>query len=101
MRGTPFSPGRYWLGCHGKVFASALLGAPIYIQSFEHWCELRPFHLVPGGLPYVKGKGAVGENETLPVSKTWAFPISHVVPAEFHYKHPRGAVSIVKFRQLQ
>ena len=85
IRGTPYRPGRYFLGYNKQVLAVAQLGRPIRIASVEHWGSLQSQHRVV--------------TETLPYKRTFGLPIicvHAVTPVPFH--HPRGAITIVRYR---
>ena len=85
IRGTPYRPGRYFLGYNRQVLAVAHLGNPLRIASAEHWVSLQSQHHVV--------------TETLPYKKTFGLPIlcvRAVRPVPYH--HPRGANAIVRYR---
>ena len=46
IRGTPYRPGRYFLGYNKQVLAVAQLGNPLRIVSAEHWVSLQSQHRV-------------------------------------------------------
>ena len=85
IRGTPYRPGRYFLGYNRQVLAVAQLGNPLRIVSAEHWVSLQSQHRVV--------------TDTLPYKRTFGLPILSVRavrPVPFH--HPRGAITIVRYR---
>ena len=85
IRGTPYRPGRYFLGYNRQVLAVAQLGNPLRIASAEHWVSLQSQHRVV--------------TDTLPYKRTFGLPILSVRavrPVPFH--HPRGAITIVRYR---
>ena len=86
IRGASLRPGKYFLGCKKRILAVAHLGRPRRITTTEEWGELRPLHCVMS-------------NE-LPYKKTFGLPIEslHRVSAAIPFAHPRGAISIVKYR---
>ena len=88
IRSSRLSPGKYYLGCRGRIYAEVMLGKPFFISSSSQWADLREEHKVPG--------------DELPYRRTWGLPISNVrvLAADIHYKHPRGAVGIVKYRSV-
>ena len=85
-RCSSLRPGKYFLGCKKRILAVAYLGLPRRITTVEKWVELRPLHCVASDeLPYKRTFGL----PTMPV---------HRVSAAIPYAHPRGAISIVKYR---
>ena len=86
IRGCRFKPGNYYLGCGGLIYASCQLGSAIPIQTPEEWEQLRSRHRV--------------ESSTLPYKNTWGIPVTDVVEVTtpVRYRHPRGAIGIVRFR---
>ena len=87
VRGSRLRSGHCLLGCGGKIYASASLGDAVQIKTVRQWQELRGQHLV--------------ENKKLPYGKTWGLSITGVRPFKhpIEYKHPRGAITIVKLRK--
>ena len=86
IRSSPLRPGKYFLGCKQRILAVAHLGHPRRITTIEQWVELRPLHCVM--------------SDELPYKRTFGLPIDslHRVSAAIPYAHPRGAVSVVKYR---
>ena len=86
IRGSSLRPGKYFLGCKKQILAVAHLGLPRRITTVEKWVELRPLHCVA--------------SDELPYKRTFGLPIMsvHRVSAAIPYAHPRGAISIVKYR---
>ena len=85
IRGTPYKPGRCFLGYNRQVLAVAKLGNPVRIASAEHWVSLQSQHHVV--------------TETLPYKRTFGLPILSVRavrPVPFH--HPRRPIMIVSYR---
>ena len=86
IRGSKLKPGRYFLWNGGKIYASAILDAPIAIENKAQWISLREDHKV--------------QTDALPYRKTYGLPIKklrqlkNVVP----YAHPRGAIGIVRYK---
>ena len=46
IRGTPYRPGRHFLGYNRQVLAVAQLGNLVRIASAEHWVSLQSQHHV-------------------------------------------------------
>ena len=86
IRSKPFSAGRYWLGHKKLIYAEVKFGQPRFIATENEFDSLRYQHLVKGSKMYEKTFG-------LPVLS--CKPLKKTIP--FH--HPRGAVSIVKYRK--
>ena len=85
IRGKAFKAGRYWLGYKGFIRGIALFGNVLPVLDDATWEGYRTQHLVPTEKP--------------PYRKTWGLPIlcvHSVSPVK--YKHPRGAVGIVRYR---
>ena len=84
IRPRNLSPAKYWLGSRGIINGLVQLGPGTLIASIQAWTELRSHHRVESG--------------QLPYKKTYGLPIQHArrvrrVP----YKHPRGAIGLVRF----
>ena len=86
IRGGRFKPGKYLLGSGGLIYVSCWLGSAIPIHTPEEWDQLRSRHRV--------------EFPSLPYKKTWGLPVTDVVEVAtpVRYRHPRGAIGIVRFR---
>ena len=85
IRALPYSSGNYWLGRKSCIYGLARLGRAIPISTVTDWHALRPRHRV--------------ESQTLPYRKTFGLPILRAVAvAPMPYLHPRGAISLVKYR---
>ena len=85
IRSTAFRAGKYYLGHNKRILAVAYLGKPVRIASTEQWIELQSRHRV--------------RSTALPYKKTFGLPtlcVQQVRPAPC--EHPRGAVSVVKYR---
>jgi hypothetical protein len=79
--------GPYLFGYRSRIYARAILGPPVLVDTPQKWKELRQEHRVPGVThPYKK--------------KTWALPITELklYPRSHPYKHTRGAQGIVIYR---
>ena len=87
IRGCRLKPGRCFLGCGGLIYASCLLGTAVKIQTTEEWDQLWPRHRV--------------ESPILPYKNTWGIPVTDLIEVEspIGYRHPRGAIGIVRFRR--
>ena len=85
IRGSKLKPGRYFLGCGGKIYASAILDAPIAIETKAQWIALREDHKV--------------KTDALPYRKTYGLPIKKLTQLKkaVPYIHPRGAIGIVRY----
>ena len=85
VRGKRLKSGVYFLGMKGLIYGCALLGDAIPIDDVAHWNALRPKHRVADPLP--------------PYKRTFCLPVKRVaLMSPVRYVHPRGAVSIVKYR---
>ena len=86
VRGARLKGGLVFFGRSGLVYASGILGEAVPIATDEAWRELR-------------GEHCVGADE-LPYRKTFGLPILQVeeLVRPVRYKHPRGAIGIVKYR---
>ena len=83
--GSPLRSGKYYLGYKKQIFAMAQMGRPLRITSEEHWAALRLRHRVV--------------SKSLPYKRTYGMPILSVrALSPISFQHPRGAISIVKFR---
>ena len=83
--GSKLKPGRYFLGCGGRIYASAILDAPIAIENVAQWVALREDHKV--------------KTDALPYRKTYGLPIKKLTQLKkaVPYIHPRGAIGIVRY----
>ena len=85
IRGVAFRRGRYFLGFQRNIYGWVELGDPLRISNMNQWNELRRRHRVP--------------SETLPHTKTYGSPILRVQAlSAIPFHHPKGAISIVKYR---
>ena len=87
IRGCRYKPGKYFLGTGGLIYASCWLGTAIPIQTTAKWNRLRQRHRV--------------ESAILPYKQTWGIPVTDVVEvgSTIRYRHPRGAIGIVRLRR--
>ncbi|MBI24700.1 MAG: hypothetical protein CMN05_14085 [Roseibacillus sp.] len=85
-RKVNYKPGRYFLGCDGRIFGVASLQRALVVESARTWARLREHHRsLESSAPYSP--------------KTYLFHISvlkKLPQVSFH--HPQGAVNIVLYR---
>jgi len=88
VRGARLKSGLTFFGCGGLIYASAMLGEAMPITSDEHWRDLRTHHRVG--------------TDVRPYKRTFGLPIMHLrkLCKPVRYRHPRGAVGVVKYRSL-
>jgi len=86
IRSRKIKAGQFWLGCKGLIHGRALFGDPVPIPDLETWKSFRPKHLV--------------ESDDMPYKKTYGMPLldTTAVGTPIPYKHPKGAVAIVVYR---
>ena len=86
IRGQRLKAGPYLFGCRSRIYARAMIGTPIFVDTVQTWKELRCKHRVQGN--------------KLPYKKTWALPIIELklYPRSHPYKHKQGAIGIVKYK---
>jgi hypothetical protein len=75
---------KYYLGYKEKIYGYVILGQPLPITTIQQWQALYPCHLV--------------NSSTLPYERTFGLPILSVHSLKGTYKHPKGAIGIVKYR---
>ena len=87
IRGFKLKPGRYFLGCAGRIYASAILDVPIAIENVAQWTALREDHKV--------------QTDALPYRKTYGLPIKKLAQMKKgpFYMHLRGAIGIVRYNE--
>jgi hypothetical protein len=87
VRGTRYAGRTFLLGCRGKIYARAIFGEPMRIQTMHQFRDLRPMHRITCGskLPYKRTYGPPIENLT-------------IFNQPYIYTTPRGAVGIVVYR---
>ena len=83
IRAQCYKAGRYFLGAHSTIYAEAQLGHGVRVESERHWLRLKPKHKV--------------ESQEMPYARTFAIPILSVKKIRRAYKHPQGAIGIVKY----
>ena len=85
IRSKRLRAGRYYLGYKEKIYGCVSIGVAVPIATVEEWRALYPRHLV--------------DSSTLPYERsTFGLPILSVHSMEGTYKHPKGAIGIVKYR---
>ena len=86
-RKVNYRPGRYLLGCNGRIFAVARLKRAFAVETQRAWERFRSQHR-----PFQK---------TLPYApKTFLFRVmvSQKLNEPLAFRHPRGAVNVVVYR---
>ena len=88
VRGSAFRAGKYFLGHKQIIYGQVEIGEPRAILTMDKWKELEPLHLV--SLP------------VLPYKRTFGLPVLSVkkMSKRLLYVHPKGAVAIVKYRNM-
>ena len=78
--------GAAYFGWKGTIYASATLGEAVEICDIQQWDNMRSQHCVPGSV--------------LPYKRTFGLPIHNIerLDKPLSYRHPKGAVGIVKYR---
>ena len=86
IRSKRLSPGNYWLGCKGEIYAKVILSSPIEVKTLAEWIALRSEHCV--------------QTDVLPYKKTYGLRIVSFgrLAKKYPYKHPRGAIGVVRYR---
>jgi len=86
-RKVNYRPGRYLLGCNGRIYAVARFHRACAVETQRAWDRLRPQHR--------------SSEKTLPYTpKTFLFRV-HVtrkLSEPLAFRHPRGAVNIAVYR---
>ena len=76
--------GSFYIGYKKNIYAKVVFGPPVHIKTESEWAELRPQHRVNGPMPY---------------KKTYGLPIHFIERTRrIPFDHPRGAITIVKYR---
>ena len=88
IRGSPDRSGTYYLGCRGQIYAQAKLGRAFPIHTMRDFLRTKHQHRMAAC------------TTRLPYPKTFAIPIVEFAPMFVRYRHPRGAITIVRFRDL-
>ena len=86
IRSAPYRAGFYYLGCAGQIYALVKFGTAVPIHSMRDFIRSRHQHLM----------GCV----KLPYKKTYGLPIVACAQVTARYRHPRGAVTVVRYRDL-
>jgi hypothetical protein len=84
IRSQKLRAGKYYLGYKEKIYGCVIIGLPVPITTIQQWQALYPCHLV--------------NSSTLPYERTFGLPILSVHSLKGTYKHPKGAIGIVKYR---
>ena len=84
-RKVRYKPGRYLVGCNGRVGAVALLHRATVVESQRTWDRLRPTHKSCSRTPPY-------------TPKTFLFKIVLLSRVDVPYSHPKGAINIAIFR---
>ena len=80
-----YKPGRYLLGCDGRIHAIAKLSRAVVVEPPRVWERLRQHHLSQERKP--------------PYSpKTFMFHITILKKLSLFYHHPQGAINIAVYR---
>ncbi len=87
VRGVNYRPGRYLLGCAGRIYGWMHLGNGRLVESKLAWERCRNSHRMLDERP--------------PYPKTYVFAIRrvHRMRPPITFQHPRGAIGIVKFKR--
>ncbi len=85
-RKTNYKPGRYLLGCNGRIYAIAVLRRAIVVESVRTWDRLRRHHRSRQRAPPYSPKTFVFQIFVLK-----KFP---PLPCQ----HPQGAINVVEYR---
>ena len=86
-RKVNYRPGRYLLGCNGRIYAVATLHRAMAVESQRTWDRLRSQHR--------------SVEKTLPYNpKTFLFRVivRRELAEPLAFRHPHGAVNVVVFR---
>ena len=86
IRGRPFRSGTYYLGCQSQIYAQAKLGRAFPIHTLRDFARTKHQHRM----------GCT----KLPYLKTFAIPILDFAPLFARFHHPRGAITIVRYRSV-
>ena len=84
VRAAPYKSGIYYFGSRGQIYGMAKLGRAYPLHSMRDFERARKMHRMKCiGLPY---------------QKTYGIPILEFKEIFARYQHPRGAITIVKYR---
>ena len=84
IRGAAYKPGLYYFGSRGQIYAMAKLGRAYPIHCMRQFERVKHQHRM--------------SCSRLPYQKTFAIPILEIASLCTRYQHPRGAISIVRYR---
>ena len=84
IRSAPYRAGTYYLGTGGQIYAQARIGHAIPIHNMREFARSKHQHLM----------GCA----KLPYKKTYGLPIVECVQMSARFRHPRGAITIARFR---
>jgi hypothetical protein len=70
-------------GPGGVIYAQAFLGHPFRVEGVRHFQRYKDFHKVAA--------------DEMPYKNTFLIPILNVRKIKVSFRHPRGAISIVRF----
>jgi hypothetical protein len=71
------------LGCNGQIHGCVQLGPGVLVDNIRQFDNLREKHkMVTSKLPY---------------KRTFVFPISNLHKMAVRYRHPQGAITIVRY----
>ena len=88
IRGAPYRSGTYYLGSRGQIYAQAKLGRAFPIHTMREFVRTKHQHRMTACA------------NRLPYLKTFGIPILEFSPCFARYRHPRGAITIVRFRDV-
>ena len=84
IRGAPYKASVYYIGSRSQIYGQAQLGRAYPIHSMRDFDRVKRLHRM--------------HCSRLPYQKTYAIPILEFAPMCARYSHPRGAITIVKYR---
>jgi len=87
IRGRHYRAGKFLLGHKGVIHGAVKLGPAVLIQSHLAFERYRPRH-----------QYEIGPRDKLPYKTTFGMPILDVEKLNVPFRHPQGAISIVKYR---
>ena len=86
IRSAPYRAGIYYIGTGGQIFGQVRTAHAVPIHNMTEFIRIRhKHHMVCSTLPY---------------KKTYGLPIVACAPVTARFRHPRGAITIVRFREL-
>ena len=83
VRAQCYKAVRYYIGAHSTIYAEARLGHGINVENDRHRRRLQPKHR--------------HSSRKMPYKNTFVIPIESVREIRKAYRHPQGAVSIVRY----